>query len=367
MVDQRVIVGRREPVFAYPLLVADELPPRWACDVAPVARCRGNAILAFDGGLPAMVVEPVEAALRDCLGERLSLHQVAAGESLKSVEALLDLYRVFSRSGVRRDGIVLAFGGGTVGDTVGFAAATWHRGVPWVPLPTTLLAQVDSAIGGKVGANLGGFKNQIGSFHQPSAVVVDIGWLAYLPESALVSGMGEVIKYAVGFDPYLWGLLVCQDGPVSRMKRDLLARIVRRCIELKARLVALDERDLGPRRLLNLGHTFAHALEGSGACLDHGSAVGLGVLAASRLGIRLGLCDPQVEGDLVTLMIKLGMAVNLEGSVPAALMNAWDADKKHRAIDQIVVVPTGRGSCRVVLSPPGHMVREVTESLFAPL
>ena len=363
MPQNLTVVVRHKPFVSYPVVIADSLSPGWA-HRPPFSACTGQAALVYDTRLPSALVASIEAELRTCLGARLVLCAVEGGEATKSLVALTELYQSFSRGGVRRDGLVIALGGGTVGDLAGFAAATWHRGVAWAVLPTTLLAQVDSAVGGKVGVNVRGLKNQVGTFHQPRAVVADVAWLASLPPGVVSSGMGEVLKYALGFDPYLWDLIAHHGGPVLGAERGLFLRIVERCVALKARCVAFDERDRGPRRLLNLGHTFAHMLEGSGACEDHGHAVGLGLVAATRLSVRLGLCDPSIESEVVAVMRTLGMATML-ARVPAELDESWRADKKHSRDCTVVVVPTMIGSCRMLADPPLDAVREAFRSLFA--
>ncbi len=356
------VVLRPAPPRAIPVVVGDGLTPGWGTELAPFADCQGIVMLVCDSRLPEAVRAPVEAELRALARDRLVSHPVSGGERCKSLDGAVALYRTFLTAGVHRDGLVVALGGGTVGDLVGFAASTWHRGVPWAVLPTTLLAQVDSCLGGKVGINLEGLKNQVGAFHHPAAVVADVAWLASLPPEPFLSGLGEVVKYALGFDPYLWELLVEHEGPVTPANRPLIAMIVRRCLSLKARIVAFDERDTGQRHLLNLGHTFAHVLEGTGACATHGLAVALGLLAATRLAVRLSLCDADVEGALVGLLTKLGLPTSLR--CRARLVDeAWRADKKHRLAHTRVVLPTRVGACRIVEDPPEGLVREVMASL----
>ncbi|MBN1423344.1 3-dehydroquinate synthase [Candidatus Fermentibacteria bacterium] len=359
---ERSVVVRRHPFETYQVMLG-HLAPGWSHRIPCLARCRGNALLVMDAHLPPEVRGAIEEEIGGCFGSRLSVDSIPGGESLKQLEALSGVYDACGRAGIRRDGVILAAGGGTISDLTGFAAATWHRGTPWVVLPTTLLAQVDSSIGGKVGVNIHGLKNQVGAFHQPRAVVADMGWLRHLPAAELACGMAEVVKYALGFDPYLWEILGAMEGPLA-YSCPHVSLIVGRCVDIKARCVAFDERDEGVRHLLNLGHTFAHVLEGEGICATHGVAVGLGLVAATRLGIRLGLCDPSLERAVVDVVRKFGLSAWVEAP-PPDLFSAWQSDKKHTHGGWVVVVPTGRGSCRVVRDPPADAVREAFQSLFA--
>lgn len=363
MGNVRHVVIRRPPFAAYPVLIADGLSPGWSRSLPVFSEVAGIVALFCDTRLPAEVTEPVVRDLREACGDRLVVCPTQAGESRKCPASLAAIYEMLAGAGVRRDGLVIAFGGGTMSDLVGYAASTWHRGVRWAVLPTSLLAQVDAAVGGKVAINLDGLKNQVGAFHQPRAVVADVTWLAHLPASAFQAGMGEVLKYAVGFDPYLWDLLD-RLAPIDSRQTTPLRHIVERCVAIKARHVAFDERDENLRKLLNLGHTFAHMLEGSGACTDHGIAVALGVVAATRLAIRLGLCDGGVEQSVVGMAQRLCLPTRVS-SRAADPQRAWDADKKHGTAHRVVVVPRRIGSCRLLHDPPREAVWEAFRSLFA--
>jgi 3-dehydroquinate synthetase len=202
------------------------------------------------------------------LGARdIGIHEVPAGESAKAIGVLDHLWRSLR---IGRDGTIVALGGGCTTDAAGFAAATWMRGVPWAAVPTTLVGQVDAAIGGKTAVDLPGGKNLVGSFHWPTRVVIDPGTLETLPEAEMRNGMAEVVKT---------GLLM--GSPVWEQP---LAELVRRCASFKAGVCLGDPHDRGPRNQLNLGHTFAHALEAAaGYDLPHGQAVALGLVAALRL------------------------------------------------------------------------------------
>jgi 3-dehydroquinate synthase len=259
-----------------------------------------------------------------------------AGEGSKSLAALGDLLQRILTQGVERGSTLIAFGGGVVGDLAGFAAAILLRGIDYVQIPTSLLAQVDSAVGGKTGINAPQGKNLIGSFHQPRLVLSDTEVLASLPPRQLRAGYAEVVKYGVIDRPEFFAWLEKHGRAV--LAGDAAAQrhaIVESC-RAKAALVANDEREGGARALLNLGHTFGHALEalsGYGERLLHGEAVALGIVLAAALSVRLGLC-PAADAerirrhlDAVGLPTARAM-VGVEGFVPEALIAAMASDKK---------------------------------------
>jgi len=267
---------------------------------------------------------------RSLAGRRVASVVLPDGERHKTLDTVATVLDSLVERRMNRDACVAALGGGVVGDIAGFAAACYQRGVDYVQFPTTLLAQVDSSVGGKTGVNHPGGKNLIGAFHQPRAVVSDIGTLATLPHRELRAGMAEVIKYGLvadeGFlewiEANLDRLLALEPGP--------LARAILRCCELKAAIVAEDEREHGRRALLNLGHTFGHAIEaaaGYGEWL-HGEAVGLGLAMAADLSRRIGWLD---EGDVSrvrTLLARTGLPVEAPPIGAARALEIMGMDKK---------------------------------------
>ena len=217
-----------------------------------------------------------------------SLHLLPTGEGAKTLSAARGLYSALVKAGVGRDGGVVALGGGAVTDTAGFAAATYLRGIPWISVPTTLLGQVDSGLGGKVGVNLAEGKNLVGAFHQPKAVICDLKTLDSLPLREVISGLGEAVKYGLVFDRRFFDRMRRDWDRLLALEPSALAPVVRRCAAEKLRVVAIDERETkGARELLNFGHTVGHALEaecGYGV-LRHGEAVVWGMRAALALSI----------------------------------------------------------------------------------
>ncbi len=316
-----------------------------------------NPVVWRRGG-PAML----RALRRGGFQPRLLL--VPDGERAKSMPQLTRLLqRLASLDGAGRQLFVVAFGGGVVGDLAGLAAALYRRGVPYVQIPTTLLAQVDASVGGKTAVDLPHGKNLVGAFHQPRLVFIDLEWLATLPDRQWRTGLAEVIKCGVIQDRTLWRYL-------ETHRRDLLARrpaalqtIVTRAVRVKAGVVARDEREVtGLRAVLNFGHTIGHAIEAAthyGTAYTHGEAIAVGMSAATALAVRLGLCAPSVERELNDLLRAYGLPTTARGIRPAAVLAALAHDKKARAGRVRWVLPTRIDHVIVTPDVPAALVRAV--------
>ncbi len=289
----------------------------------------------------------VEKALRG-LG-RLTRVLVPDGEAHKSRESLARIHDALAAQGLGRDAVVVAFGGGVVTDLAGYAAATWMRGIDWVPLPTTLLAMVDSAIGGKVGINHPRAKNLIGAFHQPRAVVVDPSFLETLPPRELRSGAYEILKCGVLADRTLFrSLQAAPEGLVGWGRIPVEEAIASAC-RIKAEIVEEDEREGGLRRVLNLGHTLGHALESVTRYrrFTHGEAVGWGMIGAAWIARRRGLLAPGVFDAIAAAVDRLGRRPRVADLEAEPILEALRRDKKARSGRMVFVLPTGLG--RVVI------------------
>jgi 3-dehydroquinate synthase len=257
---------------------------------------------------------------------------VPAGEKSKSLKQVGECYDALAKHRLERKSFVVALGGGVVGDLAGFVAASYLRGVPFVQVPTTLLAQVDSSVGGKTGINLKAGKNLVGAFYQPRLVLCDLSALATLPPREFAAGMAEVIKYGIIYDATLFKQL--EKSMEALMKRDekLLAKVVARCCEIKAEVVSQDETETGLRAILNFGHTVGHALEaisGYGKYL-HGEAISYGQVVAARLSRHLrGLSEGEVE-RIEALLTRAGLPtrVKLSPAQKRDLFAAMRLDKK---------------------------------------
>ena len=276
---------------------------------------------------------------------------IAPGEQSKTIETANTLWEMFLEDGIDRKTVLVAVGGGVTGDIGGFVAATYARGIRFFQVPTTLLAQVDSSVGGKVGIDLSAAKNMVGAFYQPLGVLIDTETLQTLPEEQYSSGLGEVVKYGVSLDAALFQYIEANIEFVKCRDNAALQKIVADCCRIKAQIVAEDEFETtGKRVLLNYGHTFAHAFEIlSGYTLLHGLAVSMGSIYAARLALRLGLVDEEFLERQLTLHRTLDLPVEYPSEFDMERMiELIRHDKKTEFGKLRFVLPTGLGECRVV-------------------
>ncbi|MEX0665244.1 MAG: 3-dehydroquinate synthase [Acidimicrobiia bacterium] len=288
------------------------------------------------------------------------------GEDAKALGTIEFLCRAFATAGLHRGDVVVAFGGGVVGDTAGFAAAVYHRGVDVVQVPTTLLAQVDAAIGGKTAVNLPEGKNLVGRFHQPIAVIADTATLCSLPDAEYRSGLGEVAKYALMPEgDGVAAILETQTDLVLQRDAKVLSELVAACVAIKAQIVAADpEERTGVRATLNLGHTLAHALETtSGHALAHGEAVAIGLVFAVNLAALLERVGNDAAERVTTLLAALGLPTAVPSPAPSAddLVTIMKRDKKAQG-GLTFVLPTADG-LSVVEDPPMRVIDEALRSV----
>ena len=262
-------------------------------------------------------------------GFKVAVLSVPDGEEQKSLEVAGRLYNDLTDLYAERTTPILALGGGVIGDLAGFVAATYMRGVPLIQIPTTLLAQVDSSIGGKVAINHGQLKNKIGAFYQPRLVISDISVLKTLPTREFISGLAEVIKYGVIRDKELFAYLERNLDQVKSLGEEVLEEIVCQSSQIKAEVAEKDEKDLGLRNILNYGHTIGHAIESvSDFKVEHGEAVALGMIAAGRISNRLGLLDKSELVRLESVIERTGFPAELPNLEVAKIIQAIKYDKK---------------------------------------
>ncbi len=304
----------------------------------------------------------VEVSLRDA-GFRTALATVPSGEGSKSVAELSRLYDALYDMAADRRTAVVAVGGGVVGDLGGFAAATYNRGLPLLMVPTTLLAMVDSSVGGKTGVNHPKGKNLIGAFHQPAGVWIDTAFLDTLPDREFRSGLAEVVKYGVILDAPVFEYLEANAAAVLAREPDALRHVVARSCRLKADVVEQDEREeTGLRAVLNYGHTFAHAFEtvgGYGGWL-HGEAVAAGMVCAARLAERHGLVGPELGRRQFALLAAFGLPTAAKPGWPVDDMIAvMRRDKKAAGGRMRFILPTRLGEVRLFDDVPESLVRDV--------
>ena len=284
---------------------------------------------------------------------------VPDGERFKQLATVSRVYDALIRANADRASTLLTFGGGVIGDLAGFAAATYLRGIALVHVPTTLLAQVDSAIGGKVGVNHALGKNLIGAFYQPKLVLIDTTVLRSLPRRELIAGLAEVIKYGIIADPALFSTLEQGIDKVMELNQEMLTRIVATSCAIKARVVEADEREDDYRAVLNFGHTIGHALEAATGYRQflHGEAVGVGLVKATALSVRQGFCDGATLNRVTALVHRAGLPVDMPPAVsPQSLIQAMEIDKKVAGGKIKFIMCEGIGRTRFHWLPPEEIL-----------
>ncbi len=353
MESLRVALGER----SYPIYIGPGLVGR-ADLYRPYLEGGGAAIVTNDVVAP-LYLASVRNALAAAGAQAVDI-VVPDGERAKSWENLQNIFDILLGARCGRDTLIVALGGGVVGDLAGFAAAVYQRGVPFLQVPTTLLAQVDSSVGGKTAINHARGKNMIGAFHQPRAVISDVTTLDTLPDRELRAGLAEVIKHALALDLAFVDWLEANIEKLLARDRGSLAYAVRRCCELKAGIVAADERETGVRTLLNFGHTFGHAIEagsGYGTWL-HGEAIAAGMVMASELSLRLKLVEDSDVARVRALISRAGLPVAGPALAPEQLMALMAVDKKaaQGTVRFVVLEALGRAALRGGIEDP--LVRE---------
>ncbi len=290
-----------------------------------------------------------------------------AGESHKRLPSVERLAEQLAKKGADRDSLLIAFGGGVLGDITGFLAAIYMRGIPYLQVPTTLLAQVDSSVGGKTGANLAAGKNLIGSFHHPLATLVDPELCTTLPPAELRSGLQESVKAAIIRSPQLFRFLETKAPAILAKEPDIkaLTRVVTSSVQVKADVVNLDERESGPRMILNFGHTIGHAIESATQykVLLHGQAIGWGQLAALHVSLNRGLIT-QAEFDRMAALVQTYGPLPPFKATAKKLVALTASDKKRRSGRRAFVLTTGIGTTDIVFDVTDAELLTATQSML---
>ncbi len=297
-------------------------------------------------------------------GFEVATHLIAAGESYKTLDSIAQLYDSALANRLERSSTMIALGGGVIGDMTGFAAATWLRGINFIQVPTSLLAMVDAAIGGKTGVNHPRGKNLIGAFYQPRLVLIDTQVLKTLPEREFHSGMAEVIKYGVIWDADLFNKLEATPrlDDFAHISEDLLQTILTRSCQAKAQVVTQDEKEAGLRAILNYGHTIGHGIETLTGYTEiiHGEAVAMGMVAAGRIAVKLGLwseTEAQRQDDLIK---KTGNPTTIPAQVtPESLIESLQLDKKVKDGKIRFILPEKIGKVKITSQVSAQLIREV--------
>ena len=342
------VAGRPYDVMIGPGLIA-----RAGALVRPLLK-RPRLVVVMDETVSALHGAALEASLA-VAGVAFHPVVIAPGEAAKSFAGLEALCEALLALEPDRGDLIAAFGGGVVGDLAGFAAAILKRGIDFVQLPTTLLAQVDSSVGGKTAIDTPRGKNLVGAFHQPRLVLADLDVLGTLPRRELICGYAEVIKYGLLGDLAFFEWLEARGGDVLALEPVAISHAVQRSVEIKAEIVAEDERETGRRALLNLGHTFAHALEaetGFGDGLKHGEAVGIGMALAFRFSVKLGLCAGQDAERATRAIAAAGLPTRLDALsghpfAAQALVRHMAQDKKAEGGALTFILARGLGDAFV--------------------
>ena len=358
-IEVQIALGDR----SYPILIGGGLlsdPATWA----PQANRKAAALVVTNVTVDKLYAASLAQALAPHFA-RVRVLALPDGEAYKDLAHLNLVFDELLGQEADRRTVLYALGGGVVGDMTGFAAACYMRGVPFVQVPTTLLAQVDSSVGGKTAVNHPLGKNMIGAFYQPRQVVCDLGVLDTLPDREMSAGLAEVIKYGASIDVDFLGWLEQHMEQLRARDRTALAHAVKRCCEIKAQVVSADEKEAGLREVLNFGHTFGHAIEaglGYGAWL-HGEGVGCGMVMATELSARLGLVDAAFARRVEALVARAGLPVRGPASLaPGRYLELMRVDKKSQGGDIRFVLLDGEGHA-TVRSAPEAAVTDVIAAL----
>ena len=324
----------------------------------------GRSVVVTDSNVEDVHGHRLVQELTGC-GLTVEMIAFPAGEASKNIDTALAIIRQLVNRGADRKTALLALGGGVVGDVTGLVASLYMRSIPYVQIPTTLVAQVDSSIGGKTAIDLPEGKNLLGTFYQPRVVLTDPAFLATLPEGEFVNGLAEVVKYGIIDSGNLFTLLEDELAALKQLQRDVLTRVIERCCTIKKLFVEVDEKDQGPRRFLNFGHTLGHALEAaSNYELSHGSGVSLGMMAAARLSEKIGGLPGRDRERIEHLIIKAGMPASIPDYISTDLiMSKLRADKKKSGSTINFVLLKAMGVPFVTGEVGDTLLRETIEEL----
>lgn len=285
-------------------------------------------LIVTDSNVKGLYAEEVERLLKES-GHDCSVYAFTAGEQNKNMEAILGICRACIESGLDRKSMILALGGGVVGDMAGFAAAIYMRGIDFVQIPTTLLSQSDSSVGGKTGIDFMESKNILGAFHQPRLVYINVSTLKTLPQKEFVSGMGEVIKHGIIRDAEFYSFLKKNSDKVRSLDTEVLIRMAKRNCGIKAEVVECDEKENGLRAILNFGHTIGHAAESALEFgMTHGECVGLGMEAAFYIAVKRGMIGADALADLEAVLAEYGFALKTKLPPAEKIYSFMQKDKK---------------------------------------
>lgn len=326
MTETKLLV-KREGDFHYPICFEENFS-----NLAQAMRAEGlvdmKICIVTDSNVGPLYESAVEEVLRKVSSD-ISVFTFEAGEKNKNLDTVSSLYQTLIQNGLDRKSILVALGGGVVGDLTGFGAATYLRGIDFIQIPTTLLAQVDSSVGGKTGVDFQQYKNMVGAFHQPKLVYMNLSTLTTLPAEQFACGMGEILKTGLICDGEFFRFVCREQESIKALDMKLIAAMVRRCCEIKAGVVERDPKEQGERALLNLGHTVGHAVEKlKNFTLLHGQCVGAGLVAAAYLSMKRGLLNEQEYQEICRGCADYDLPIHVDGLIPQDVLAATKKDKK---------------------------------------
>ncbi len=332
-------------------------------DVPALVPDGATRVLLVHAPVMAQRAAVLAEALRDS-GQQVFVEQLPDAEAAKTAEVLVRLWSVLGEAGFTRTDVVVALGGGATTDLGGFAAASWLRGVPVIHVPTSLLGMVDAAVGGKTGINTAEGKNLVGAFHEPSAVVVDLDLLRTLPRADLVAGAAEIIKCGFIADPRILELVDADPSAALDVDGEVLPELVRRAVEVKAKVVSQDLKESSLREILNYGHTFGHAIEQvEGYTWRHGDAVSVGMVYAAELACRAGLLAPELVAEHRRVLGSVGLPISYRPGRWDELLTAMSRDKKTRGATLRFVALTAIGEPTRLEGPDPAWLREAYDAV----
>ncbi len=344
---------------SYPIIIKNGCLNEIGKDLQEKKIANRYGIIA-DDQVAALYGDAFMAMLRSS-GIHAELFTFPRGEASKSLQTIGDLAGRLARKGFDRKDALIGFGGGVTGDLTGFLASTYMRGIPFVQIPTTLLAQVDSSVGGKTGVDIPEGKNLIGTFYQPQGVYIDISLLKTLPDTELLGGLAEVVKYGVIRDVEFFQFLCDNRQNILQLDEEIIIKTIHTCCRIKSEVVSQDEREGGIRRILNYGHTIGHAVEGaSDYAIIHGLAVAIGMAAAAKLAVLAGFLAPETAKRITDLLIAYGMPVVVPKNLDRNRIKKYLlADKKTVGGNVHYVLPTEIGKTCIVTNLDVRLIDQV--------
>jgi len=357
MAELHVGLGER----SYPIYIEPGCLERVAADLVKTAIGNRYAVIS-DSTVAELYGERLSAKLESA-GITAKMFTFAAGEENKTMATVTDLASQLARAGFDRHDAIIALGGGVTGDIAGFLASAYMRGIPFVQIPTTLLSQVDSSVGGKTGVDLPEGKNLVGAFYQPKAVYIDTDVLQTLDSQELLGGLAEVIKYGVIRDEAFFAFLEKERVSILDLTSEVIVEMITRCCAIKAEVVAQDEREGGLRKILNYGHTIGHAVEGaSNFKLIHGLAVSIGMVAAAQLSVLKGTLKEIEKKRITDILISYGMPTEIPADLDRGEIKRYlKTDKKAVSGKVQFVLPDKIGSTYISDELTEEMIDQVLE------